>query len=56
MSNIKLGDIKILNFGLELFDESIKKQNVDVVQVKWKPEANGDLELLKIIDKLKEMG
>lgn len=52
---IKLEELKVLNFGLELFEESLKKQNVEVVQVNWKPEANGDLRLLEIIDKLEDM-
>lgn len=47
--------LKILNIGLEIFKDSLEKQNVQVHQVYWKPEANGDLRLLEIIDKLEEM-
>lgn len=54
MSKLKNEKLNVLNFGLEVFSESLKKQGVEVVQVKWKPEAGGNARLLEIIDKLKE--
>lgn len=56
MSVLEIKELKVLNFGLEIFEESLKKQNVEVIQVKWKPEANGNLRLIEILDKLEEMG
>lgn len=55
MSILDIKELKVLNFGLEIFEKSLKKQNIDVVWVKWKPEANGNIRLLEIIDKLEEM-
>lgn len=56
MSILNIKELKVLNFGLEVFEKSLEKQNVDVVSIKWKPEANGNLKLLEIIDKLEEKG
>lgn len=55
MSILDTQELKILNLGLESFADSIKKQDVEVVQVQWKPEAQGNLRLLEIIDKLYEL-
>lgn len=45
-------DLKILNLGISKFAEDLKEQNQEVIQLDWKPAAGGDIELLKIIDRL----
>lgn len=55
MSILDTKELKIINLGLESFKESLEMQDVEVDQVKWRPEANGNLRLLEIIDKLEEM-
>jgi FdrA protein len=42
----------IINIGLRQFAESLKQQNVDVVQVDWQPPAGGDKEMMDLLDKL----
>ena len=55
MSVLEVKELKVLNIGLETFKEALEKQNVSVVQVNWKPEAGGNVKLLAIIDKLREL-
>ncbi len=55
MSILEVKELKVLNVGLESFKEALEKQNVSVVQVNWKPEAGGNVKLLAIIDKLREL-
>ncbi|MDP2966721.1 MAG: hypothetical protein Q8N39_11920 [Pelolinea sp.] len=44
--------VKVINIGLKIFAESLKDQNVDVVQVDWTPPAEGDQEMIDLLDKL----
>jgi hypothetical protein len=44
--------IKVINVGLELFAEALVKQGVEVAQVMWTPPAQGDPELMGILDDL----
>jgi len=46
-------ELKIINMGLESFNENLKKQNVKTVQVDWKPPARGNKKMLSFLDKLK---
>ena len=46
-------ELKIINMGLESFNENLKKQNVKTVQVDWKPPARGNKKMLSLLDKLK---
>jgi FdrA protein len=45
-------EIKVVNIGLELFAAALRQQDVEVVQVDWRPPADGDPELLDILDQL----
>jgi hypothetical protein len=45
--------LKVINMGLESFNENLKKQNVKTVQVDWKPPARGNKKMLFLLDKLK---
>ena len=44
--------IKVVNVGLELFAQSLKQQNAKVVQVAWRPPADGNKKMMKLLDKL----
>jgi hypothetical protein len=43
---------KVVNIGLELFAQSIKQQNGKVVHIAWRPPADGDKKMMKLLDKL----
>jgi len=45
-------ELRVINIGIELFARSLNSQGVKVIQVYWKPPAEGDKELLKILDEL----
>jgi len=45
-------ELKVINIGLELFAAPLEEQGVEVVQVSWKPPAEGDAELAGILDQL----
>ncbi len=44
--------LKVINLGIEIFADDLKRQGVEVVSVDWKPPAGGDEELLRLLDKL----
>jgi hypothetical protein len=46
-------ELKIINMGLQSFNENLKKQNIKTVQVNWKPPARGNKKMLSLLDKLK---
>jgi len=46
-------ELKVINMGLESFNENLKKQNVKSVQVDWKPPAGGNKKMLSLLDRLK---
>ena len=45
-------EIRIVNIGLREFYDSLVEQKVEVVHVEWKPPAEGDREMLDILDQL----
>lgn len=45
----------VLNLGLDLFNEAVQTQDATGVQVNWTPPAGGDLRLIEIIEKLREL-
>ena len=47
------GEFSAINVGLESFTESLLAQNVDAVQVDWKPAAGGDADLMALLEKMK---
>lgn len=47
------GEFSAINVGLESFTESLLDQNVDAVQVDWKPAAGGDADLMALLEKMK---
>jgi hypothetical protein len=46
-------ELKVINMGLQSFEENLKEQNVKTVQVDWKPPAGGNKKMLSLLDKLK---
>ena len=44
--------LRVINVGLELFEESLTAQGGQVVQVDWRPPAGGDERLAKLLEKL----
>jgi FdrA protein len=50
--NILTETLKVVNIGISTFADDLGSQNVEVVQVDWKPPAGGDVEMLKLLDKL----
>jgi hypothetical protein len=50
--NILTEKLQVVSIGISTFADDLKSQNVEVVQVDWKPPAGGDVEMLKLLDKL----
>jgi hypothetical protein len=42
----------VINVGLSQFSISLEKQGVEVVQVDWNPPADGDKEMIDLLDQL----
>jgi FdrA protein len=47
------GPFAAINVGLESFTESLSDQEVDVIQVDWKPAAGGNSDLAALLEKMK---
>jgi hypothetical protein len=45
-------DLKVVNIGVSTFADDLRSQDVDVVSVDWKPPAGGDVEMLRLLEKL----
>ena len=43
---------RVLNIGLKSFFDSCKTQGIPTVQIHWEPPAQGDHELIKILEKI----
>lgn len=50
--NILEQELIVINIGLPQFAENLEKQNVEVIQVDWKPPAGGDKEMIELLDEL----
>ena len=44
--------IEVVNIGVEEFAETLQEQGVQVIHVWWSPPAGGNLEMMKILEKL----
>lgn len=51
-NNLLTSPLKVVNIGLEGFAADLRQQDVDVVQVDWKPPAGGNPHLAKLLSKL----
>jgi len=47
-------DLKVINMGIESFYHELKDQDVDVIQMNWKPPASGNEKMNVLLSKLKE--
>ena len=54
MSALKGKGLKVVNVGLRLFYEELKKQGVEAAHVQWRPPAGGDLEALELLKRLRK--
>ena len=52
MRNILKQKLKVINLGIEIFADDLKRQGVEAVSVDWQPPAGGDEELLRLLEKL----
>ncbi len=41
-----------INVGIQNFAESLQEQGAEVIQVDWSPPADGDSEMIDLLDKL----
>ncbi|HIY22503.1 MAG TPA: fdrA domain protein [Candidatus Flavonifractor merdigallinarum] len=48
--------MSVINLGLPGFFESVKDQGAPCVHVDWRPPAGGDVRLIEILDRLRELG
>ncbi|MEQ2456191.1 hypothetical protein [Flavonifractor hominis] len=48
--------MSVINLGLPGFFESVKEQGAACVHVDWRPPAGGDVRLIEILDRLRELG
>jgi hypothetical protein len=46
-------DLKVVNIGLESFYSDLKKQEVEVVHVNWRPTAGGNKKMASLLSRLK---
>ena len=44
--------LKVINIGISTFADDLRSQDVEVIHVDWKPPAGGDIEMLKLLEKL----
>jgi len=47
-------EVVVINIGLTLFAEDLKKAGVPVVQMDWRPPAGGDKRLIALLDRLSD--
>ncbi len=45
-------DLVIINMGLESFAENLRREEVRVLQMDWRPPAGGDQKLVSLLAKL----
>jgi hypothetical protein len=46
------GPLVVINIGLRGFAESMEQQEIEVLQVDWKPPAGGDQEMIDLLEDL----
>ena len=45
--------VKVINMGLDGFSEDLKSQQVETLQMDWRPPAGGNQRLASLLNKLK---
>ena len=46
------GPPRVINIGLSIFADDLKKQDAEMVNLDWTPPAGGDIELANLLAKL----
>ncbi len=46
-------ELKVINMGLAGFSEDLKSQQVETLQMDWRPPAGGNQRLASLLNKLK---
>jgi len=46
-------ELKVINVGLESFYKDLKKQEVSVIHVNWRPSAGGNKKMASLLSRLK---
>ena len=44
--------VRVINMGIDSFSEDLKKAEVQVIQMDWRPPAGGDRKLIALLDSL----
>jgi hypothetical protein len=45
-------ELKVINMGLDSFADNLRKEDVKVLQMDWKPPAGGNQRLISLLEKL----
>ena len=45
-------ELKVINMGLDSFADNLRKEEVAVLQMDWKPPAGGNKRLISLLEKL----
>ena len=45
-------ELVVINMGLDIFADNLRKEEVKVLPMDWKPPAGGDKRLISLLDKL----
>jgi len=45
-------ELKVINMGLDSFAENLRNEEVEVLQMEWKPPAGGNKKLISLLEKL----
>lgn len=46
-------ELKVVNMGLESFYDDLKNQNVQTIQMAWKPPAGGNKKMMSLLTRLR---
>jgi FdrA protein len=46
-------ELKVINMGLESFHKDLKSQDVDSIQMNWRPTAGGNEKMMALLARLK---
>jgi len=47
-------DLVVVNLGLDVFADTLRKEKVKVLQMHWRPPAGGNQRLIALLDKLEK--
>jgi acetoin utilization deacetylase AcuC-like enzyme len=52
--NLFREDLVVVNLGLDTFADTLRKEQVKVIQMNWRPPAGGNQSLIALLDKLEK--